>query len=568
MRRSVLLAIVGSLAPAVGAAQNDSTAFICDGRVVARVNITTERPPFSGTAAKWRAAAHAIGLHHATTRRTVIEAFLSLAPGTICTEFRRSESERVLRAQPFLSQAVVRVAPDTGIGVVVEVTTTDEAPVLVSGRFRGLRPESFSLGNENVGGLALRVEGRIENGGSYRTEFGGRMEQDALVGHPYRLVLDGARYQIGHRLVAEVEHPLFTDLQRISWHAGIIVTDDYPRFERVDADQLALQASDRSWGVSSLLRVFGTHTVTLLGGAIDGRRFEPATRAVIVQDTGVAPDTSATLRGRYPSFEVGRIGITGGVRRVTFQTVSGFDALVGSQDVARGAMLGGHIAHGLPQFGERDLLISGALYAGAASANALLATLAQLEGRRDAASTWNSVIGSARTALYWGSAPGLVLVVDDQLSAGRNSRLPLQLSFRDYDYGLPGYRNSGLAGALRNVARAELRVSGESLVREADIGLAAFVQNGLLRAGDVPFGVDATRTTLGISVLGAYPSRSKRLYRADLAFPLTRSGRGAGGVEVRFSSFDRTQGFWTEPDDVTRARTGTNPSRLFAWPQR
>src|SRR5260221_4675973 len=103
MRRSVLLAIVGSLAPAVGAAQNDSTAFICDGRVVARVNITTERPPFSGTAAKWRAAAHAIGLPHATPRRTLIQAFLSLAPGTIFTDFRRSQAARVLLSQPLLS---------------------------------------------------------------------------------------------------------------------------------------------------------------------------------------------------------------------------------------------------------------------------------------------------------------------------------------------------------------------------------------------------------------------------------------------------------------------------------
>src|SRR5258706_15136536 len=134
MRRSVPPAIVGSLAPAVGAAQNDSPAFICDGGVVARVNITTERPPFSGTAAKWRAAAHAIGLHHATTRRTVIEAFLSLAPGTICTEFRRSESERVLRAQPFLSQAVVPGAPATGHGVLVVMTPTKRGPLLFLGR--------------------------------------------------------------------------------------------------------------------------------------------------------------------------------------------------------------------------------------------------------------------------------------------------------------------------------------------------------------------------------------------------------------------------------------------------
>jgi hypothetical protein len=28
---------------------------------------------------------------------------------------------------------------------------------------------------------------------------------------------------------------------------------------------------------------------------------------------------------------------------------------------------------------------------------------------------------------------------------------------------------------------------------------------------------------------------------------------------------DRTLDFWTEPDDVTRARTGAVPASLFAW---
>src|SRR5260221_8117930 len=104
MRRSVLLAIVGSLAPAVGAAQNDSTAFICDGRVVARVNITTERPPFSGTAAKWRSTAHALGLHHWNTRPTPFQGVLSLSPRTICSEFRRSQVHHVPPAHPLPSQ--------------------------------------------------------------------------------------------------------------------------------------------------------------------------------------------------------------------------------------------------------------------------------------------------------------------------------------------------------------------------------------------------------------------------------------------------------------------------------
>ena len=71
-----------------------------------------------------------------------------------------------------------------------------------------------------------------------------------------------------------------------------------------------------------------------------------------------------------------------------------------------------------------------------------------------------------------------------------------------------------------------------------------------------------------MSLLAAYPTGSKRLYRADLGIPLTRSGEGGGRIELRFSGEDRTGLFWREPDDVTRARTGTVPTSLFAFPVR
>ena len=66
--------------------------------------------------------------------------------------------------------------------------------------------------------------------------------------------------------------------------------------------------------------------------------------------------------------------------------------------------------------------------------------------------------------------------------------------------------------------------------------------------------------------MGAYPSRSKRLYRADFGFPLTRAGEGGGKFEVRFSSEDRTGIFWREPDDIARARTAPVASTLFVTP--
>ena len=566
------LAIVLSCAPAAyaGAQRADSvTAPLCDGRTVTRVAISPGRPPFQGTAAKWRAAARAIGLHHATTQAHVIQSFMSLHVGRPCTEFRRAESERVLRAQPFLADARVRVVPDTGGGVAALVETTDEIPVLVGGRFRGINPDALSLGNGNIGGVGLRAEGTWERARGYRTGYGGRLVTYAAFDRPYVVSLDAYKHRIGHDAGVELAHPFFTDLQRISWHVGARTSKIFPHIARPARDPLALELDERRWDVSGVVRLFSSATVALVGGAITGRDVEPGAAGVVVTDTGFAADTGTALRNRYSPFKVTRVGAILGLRRVRYMEVHGFDALTGAQDVPTGLSGALFVARGFPGMGEGDVFLSGATYAGIARRRFLLANLAEVEGRRDRVTPgWNSVVGSTRTALYLGEGPGTMLIVSDEYSGGRFSRLPLQLTLGDRRGGIRGYRSSGIAGERRNVARAELRHSRRAVVRGADVGVVAFGEVGTLIAGDAPYGWTGSRYSLGLSLLAAYPTRSKRLYRADLAIPLTRSGEGGGRIELRFTSEDRTTRFWEEPQDVARARTGEVPSTLFAWPTR
>jgi hypothetical protein len=389
----------------------------------------------------------------------------------------------------------------------------------------------------------------------------------AAFGRPYVASVEAQRYTIGDLFEVTLGHPFYTDLQHVGWHAGYRSSNDYPRLQRPARDALALRVRQDRWEASTLSRVFGTRTVGLLGLGASRLRVTPDSIGVVVSDTGIVADTGTALRNRYLPFRNGRLGVLGGVRRVGFRSVRGFDGLTAQQDVANGVAAGLFVAKGLSALGESDMFLSGALYAGVVSERALLATLAQVEGRRgDSAGEWDSVIGSARTALYWGSAPGFVLVVDDRLSGGRRSRLPLQLALGDRQGGMLGYYSSPLAGAVRNVTRTELRYSRTGVFRNADLGVATFGEIGSVWAGDAPYGVTATRAAVGVSLLGAYPSRSKRLYRADIGFPLSRGSNAA--IEIRFSSEDRTTLFLREPDDVTRARTGAVPSDLFAWPTR
>ena len=100
--------------------------------------------------------------------------------------------------------------------------------------------------------------------------------------------------------------------------------------------------------------------------------------------------------------------------------------------------------------------------------------------------------------------------------------------------------------------------------RRADFAIAGFSDIGQLWAGDAPYGRDsAINGSVGISILAAYPSGAKRLYRIDLAVPVL--GERESKFEVRFSVSDRTRTFWREPNDVAIARTGAVPRNIGGW---
>jgi hypothetical protein len=541
----------------------------CDGKRVSRIDIRPGRPPFEGTMSKWRHAARAIGLHHATTRPGVIEAFLALQEGEPCTEVRRVESERILRAQPFLATASVRAIPDGPDNVVIVVETVDEVPVLLNGQFRGLSPRALTLGNSNVGGQGLLIQLNAEKGDAYPTGFGAKIVEQATFGRPYVTSLEGYRYTVGQRFAAQMAHPFYTDLQRIGWNAALETGNQYPRLRRPADDNLALMVRETRWQASGLARVFGSRTIGLVGGGVTGIKLDPAQAGVVVSDSGLVPDTGTTLRNRYRPLKATRIGVLGGLARVSFRTVQGFDALVAPQDLLNGALGGVFVSKGLSAFGESDMFLSSVVYAGMSNEHMRLASAVEAEGRHaPGGAQWDGLIGSSRTALYLGGGPGFLFVLDDRFSGGRRALVPFQLALGDRQGGIIGYNASQIVGGYRNVARADLRWSKPALVRSADVGFATFTQVGTVWAGDAPYGTNATRTSAGVSILAAYPTGSKRLYRVDVGIPLARGGSGGGKIEVRFSSEDATQRFWTEPDDVLRSRTGGLPSAMFALPGR
>jgi hypothetical protein len=568
-RRGILALVAGCLARGAAAQGSaaDTTAGAtvpCNGQRIVAVSINPGRPPFSGNAERWRALARSFGLHHATTNADVIEPFLLLQPGDVCNEQRRSDSERMLRDLPFIASASILVLPDSD-GVRLEVNTIDEIPALGSVAFRGFGPRALSLGSDNVGGMGVRLLAGAERGYAYRAGYRAAFTDYAAFGLPLTTAIDAARDPIGSHIELDATHPFVTNFQRGAWNAIYRMEDVYPRFRRSSGDDLGLEIKQLRWSAGAVSRANLGSTVVLLGAEAVGLRADPAAAPVVISDSGFVRTTDGTLVGRYAPVHSVRAGALIGLRHVNYTPVDGLEALFARQDVMTGVQSGTLIAPGRTG-SDNDMLISNSSYLGAVFGRSVVMADAESEARRTLAHGGPiSIIASGRAAWYFPVGVGQLFTLDDEFSGGSRSLLPIQLTLTERQADIRGFTGSTMAGAVRNVVRAEYRWARPAAIHKADAGLALFTDVATLAAGAAPFGTNATVQSVGISLLGAYPSGSKRLYRIDVAYPL----RGdVHRLEVRFTAGNRTSEFWREPYDVTRARLGPVPSSLFSWPVR
>lgn len=567
-------AVLGGQAPVVDdttaarpdSAQVDSARVAsCEGQLVRRVDVAPQRPEFRGHMARWRRVARALGLHHATTKPAIVRRFVSLDPGRPCTDFRRAESERILRAQPYLASALVRTVPHDSGGVVVEVETIDEVPAIIGGHLHRGQLAEVSLGNENAFGLALRVEGRVERRANYRDGYGASFTHHQLFGKPYELTLEGFRRPVGEEWRIEAGHAFLTDLQRIAWHAGVSGRHDYLPLRRMEHEETTLPVHFRRFDVGGVLRFGPPGRLWLVGGVVTREHAIPAAAAVVVTDSGFVlppPDGSAL---RYDEYRVTRLNAVTGLRALRFRTARGLQSLAGEEDLATGLQLGLVAGRGLRALGgDEDLMIAGDLFAGLGDGWSYVGVRLEGEARRGlGARQWDGVVGAGRAAWFVREAPGWTLVMSAEATGGWRSRLPVGLSLADRD-GVRGFRHDDAAvGARRLVTRVEQRVR-LGAIRFADVGIAAFGDAGRLWAGDLPYGRSTpTSTSAGLSLLAAVPRGAQRLWRLDVATPLRGGERR---LQVRVRSEDRTRGFYEEPEKVARARSASGLARIFSWP--
>ena len=132
------IALLPLFAPSASAQAGNAVR--CDGQIISDIQVQT-RPPYYPRHGKWWESPIVIlSAIHSNTKPEVGRRVLIVAPGQPCEERRRSESERLLRAQPFIASASVRAYDDGNGGVIIVAQTTDELTTIIDGRTSASSP--------------------------------------------------------------------------------------------------------------------------------------------------------------------------------------------------------------------------------------------------------------------------------------------------------------------------------------------------------------------------------------------------------------------------------------------
>ncbi len=302
---------------------------------------------------------------------------------------------------------------------------------------------------------------------------------------------------------------------------------------------------------------------------MSGNDERPGTQQVLITDEGFAPDTGTQLLNRYENHRIARVNLLWGVRDVGFARVRGFDALTATQDLPVGFELGTLFGRSLSVLGSRDddIFMSSDVYLGAAGSNGGVRAQLEGEGRRDnGEGVWDGILAAGRTIGYYEPGANNTVTTSLEFSGGWHQRIPYNFTLSDLTGGVHGYAGSHTPGGQRFVARLDDRQFLGQAFKLADIGVGAFAESGRLWAGDIPYGVTTpVRSSLGVSLYGAVPPGSARMWRLDLAYAL-KPDVGNGRWELRLTSTDKTTFFLAEPTDISSTREQTVPSSVFRWP--
>ena len=230
----------------VALAQNPQpplTLVACSGQRISDIEVRTLPPSYGGLISRTPWFNRLATSLHTTTAPRLVESLLLLRKGEPCSFLLRYETERLLRAQPYLADASVTAYADGPDAVRIEVVTIDEPAVLGSVGVSNKDPmlRALKAGSGNFRGLGVSALAGWRDGGVYRDTWQARYSNFQLFAAPVQLHLTGIRNEHGYDATGQLTYPFFTDLQRNAWRVAgglseILVPFRSPGRERRDAD--------------------------------------------------------------------------------------------------------------------------------------------------------------------------------------------------------------------------------------------------------------------------------------------------------------------------------------------
>lgn len=468
---------------------------------------------------------------HATTRASTIRKFLLFREGDPFRPEILVESERNLRAEPFIRSASVVALPPHGGVVDVDVSTQDTwtlEPTVMLARRGGVTTWGASLLERNLLGTGREVELAYEeevNRISRRFAF---IDPHFLQRYWRGFFIhennsDGGEDHVGiQKAFVSAATP---------W-AGTIEGDQVKRTGRIYEDGVTTAhfAEDRRAFILEYGRMLAHHELA-------------ATR--LSAGVELTHDAFDSLRGhsgelRPPDREYHYVYTQGEIERSDFMTLNYVDRDQRYEDFNLGPRASLRLGVSPAAFGvdETTGLVETQLSKGwRFGGSAFLKGVVDLHTRVGAAANNTVVSGELRAVSRLSSSPHQALVSRIAWAGGWDLDPDVQF-FADGGTGLRGYPLYAFEGSRSVIGNLEYRIFlGKELFQIMAPGMAVFVDSGTAVPEGIAFDRSEWKTDAGLGLRLAFPRASVHtLIRIDVAYPFDSEPLGHRGLLVSFSS--------------------------------
>jgi len=250
-------------------------------------------------------------------------------------------------------------------------------------------------------------------------------------------------------------------------------------------------------------------------------------------DLAPAPDSLVAGLGRQGEpLSYVRVGLTGGLRKLRFETRTGVDLIYGDQDVAIGTEIALSLGRTLATWGTRELSTYAAVELFASQANPWALAQAEFRAEGHLLDQWEPGSTRDRDVMVSGRIVGYLqppfmenhtLYARVAYTGARNYEDQLQFSLGGSDW-IRSLVDFEAPVSQRLAIRVEDRIRIPGLPPALDLGFAPFMDWGRGWGGDLPFSKDIPSTVaVGAGIRLALPARSGSVFRIEWAWPLDGS---------------------------------------------